>query len=204
MRSLANKTNVVPPDADYPFGRIKDNPGNNTGTPINELVYGDFHQFFEKLMAESGITPNELPDNEYSGFQLYEALIELIKVKTKFDTIQFVIDGGGSVFTAGQKGHVEVPFNCEVIGVRMYGNTSSGSTVIDIWKSDYASFPPVVGGSITAAAKPTLSAVQKSEDLTLTGWTTTLNRGDVLAYNVDSNTTKGRVTIVLLVEKTGE
>lgn len=78
-RSLENKTNVDAPDSDYPYGRIRNNNGTGNGTPVNEQVYGDFHQFFAKLLAEAGITPNELPDNAYSGFQYFEALIELIK-----------------------------------------------------------------------------------------------------------------------------
>lgn len=77
-RSLASKENVEPVDSDYPYGRIKDNSGANDGTPVNEDVYGDFHQFFAKLFAESGLTYNELPDNDYSGFQLFEALFALM------------------------------------------------------------------------------------------------------------------------------
>lgn len=77
MRSLQNKPSVKPPDADFPFGRIKDKVGSNTGTPINEAVYGDFHQFFEKLMNEAGLTANELPESEYAGFQLMTALVRM-------------------------------------------------------------------------------------------------------------------------------
>lgn len=74
MRSLKSKTNVVAPTSDYPYARIKDNPGDGTGTPVNELVYGDIHQFFERLMVKAGIVANGLPDNNYSGFQLEDAL----------------------------------------------------------------------------------------------------------------------------------
>jgi hypothetical protein len=78
MRSLANKANVVAPSVEYPYGQIKDNTGGNNGTPVNEAVYGDFHQFFEKLMAVSGVTANDLPENATNGFQLIEALKKLI------------------------------------------------------------------------------------------------------------------------------
>lgn len=77
-RLLADKKNVQAPDSDFPFGRIKDNDGSNNGTPVDEDVYGDFHQFFEKLMSAAGITANKLPDNDYSGFQLFEALEAVI------------------------------------------------------------------------------------------------------------------------------
>jgi hypothetical protein len=76
MRKLQSKTNVAAPSAGYPFGRIKDNPGNRTGTPVNEEVYGDFHVVFDKLLNLAGITPNDLPENDYSGYQAIEALLK--------------------------------------------------------------------------------------------------------------------------------
>lgn len=77
-RSLVNKPNVEPPDSDFPYARLKDDSGSDDGTPVDEEVYGDMHQFFEKLMAEADVTHNELPDNAYSGFQLFEALHKLL------------------------------------------------------------------------------------------------------------------------------
>lgn len=75
MRRLSTKQNVQPPDGDYIYGRIKDNPGNNTGTPFNESLYGDIQQFFERMFDKSGIVANGLPDQSYTGFQLYDAFI---------------------------------------------------------------------------------------------------------------------------------
>lgn len=75
MRRLSSKQNVQIPDGDYPYGRIMDNPGNNTGTPFNESLYGDIQQFFERMFALSGIVANGFPDNVYTGFQLYKALL---------------------------------------------------------------------------------------------------------------------------------
>lgn len=81
-RSLHNKSNVEAPSSDYPYGRIKDKVANLTaGTPVNEAVYGDFHQFFSRLMAEAGIEENGNPDNDYTGFQLYQALLKTIAKK---------------------------------------------------------------------------------------------------------------------------
>src|SRR5690242_7931028 len=80
-RKLANQSNVQAPDSDYPFARIKDNPGNRTGTPVTERVYGDIHQFFAKLMNLGSVVPNDLPDNNYSGFQLITALLNVILLR---------------------------------------------------------------------------------------------------------------------------
>lgn len=80
-RELSGKPNVDAPDSDYPFGRIRDNSGIGDGTPVDEEVYGDFHQFFAKLMDVSLIPYNNLPDNEYSGFQYFEALLNVISLR---------------------------------------------------------------------------------------------------------------------------
>jgi len=75
MRPLISKPNTLAPDGDFPYGRIKDKVGSNPGTPVNELVYGDIHQFFERLMALGGQVANGLPESEYTGFQLIDALV---------------------------------------------------------------------------------------------------------------------------------
>jgi len=75
---LENKPNVEAPSAAYPYGAIKDNTGSNDGTPVNTAVYGDFHQFFARMLGESGVTPNDLPDNQTNGFQYFEALRSVI------------------------------------------------------------------------------------------------------------------------------
>lgn len=80
-RALHNKSNVESPSSDYPYGRVKDKVANLTaGTPINEAVYGDFHQFFSRLMAQAEIEENGNPDNDYSGFQLHQALLKTIRL----------------------------------------------------------------------------------------------------------------------------
>jgi len=113
--------------------------------------------------------------------------------------LTFIIDGGGSAITTGQKGHLEIPFKCEIQQVTLLAD-QSGSIVIDIWKDTYANFPPTVADTITASAKPTLSSAQKYQNSTLTGWTKTINAGDILAFNVDSASTLTRVTISLKVK----
>lgn len=80
MRKLVNKPNVDPPDSTFPYGRIKDRSGVTHGTPVTERVYGDMHQFFEKLLADATLIGNDLPDNAYNGFQLNEAVARLLKM----------------------------------------------------------------------------------------------------------------------------
>ncbi len=112
------------------------------------------------------------------------------------------IDGGGSAPSTGQKGFIYVPYACTINSVTMLADVS-GSAVIDIWKVPYGSFPPSVANSITAAALPTLSSQQNSQDTTLTGWSTgkNISAGDVLAFNVNSASTLTRVQLTLKVTK---
>lgn len=76
--ALEDKENVTPPGGDYPYGQIKDDPGDRSGTKVNKTNHADFHQFFSRLMDQAGVVYNGLPDNDYSGFQLFEALQALI------------------------------------------------------------------------------------------------------------------------------
>lgn len=116
-------------------------------------------------------------------------------------TISFVIDGGGSTITTGVKGDLEIPFACSIEQVTTLAD-QTGSIVVDIWKDTYANYPPTVADTITASAKPTLSSASKAQDATLTGWTKTVNAGDILRFNVDSVTTCQRVLISLKVRRT--
>jgi hypothetical protein len=113
-------------------------------------------------------------------------------------SIAFVIDGGGSAITTGGKGYLQVDFPCVVSSWTLLGDVS-GSIVITIKKSTYASFPTTT--SIVASDKPTLSSAQKATGSSLTGWTTKIDRGDVLEYSVDSAATVTRVTVSLKVRR---
>lgn len=79
MKKLENFTNVEAPSAEYPFGNVKDNTGTGNGTPVNRNTMSDIWQFFAKLASEAGITPNDVFDNEYDGFQTWEAFRTLTR-----------------------------------------------------------------------------------------------------------------------------
>lgn len=116
--------------------------------------------------------------------------------------VGYTIDGNGAVITTGVAGvGLRVPFACTINSVTLLASPS-GSIVIDIWKDTYANFPPTVSDSICASAKPTISSGVKSEDTTLTGWTTSIAAGDVLYFNVDSCSTITNVVLILKVTKT--
>ena len=119
-------------------------------------------------------------------------VVELIK------TITAIIDGGGSAITTGIKGDLEIPFDCTIQQVTMLAD-QTGSIVVDIWKDTYTNFPPVDADSITASAPPTISSATKSQNNTLTGWTTAITAGNILRFNVDSCTSITRACISIQV-----
>lgn len=78
---IENTDNVDAPNVDYPYGKVRDDSGANDGTPANTKTLGDFHQFFARLLAESGITANATPDNLTNTFQYYRAFLKAISLR---------------------------------------------------------------------------------------------------------------------------
>jgi hypothetical protein len=109
-------------------------------------------------------------------------------------------DPTGPVISTGVKVYIEIPMKLKVTGWTILAN-QSGSIVVDVWKDTYANFPPTAADSIAGSEKPTLSSQQKNQDLALTTWsTTTIDAGDVLAFNVDSVSGVKQVVVTLRVE----
>lgn len=117
-------------------------------------------------------------------------------------TVGFVIDGGGSAIGTGIQGDLSIDYDATINQVTLLAD-QTGSIVVDIWKDTYANFPPTVADTITASAKPTITTSDKSQDNTLTGWTTSIISGDILRFNVDSVTDIQRLTIIMDITKTG-
>ena len=110
--------------------------------------------------------------------------------------ITFVFDGGGSAPPAGTKVYVRVPTAGTITKATLLADVA-GTATLDVWKDTYDNYPPTVADTITASAKPAISSALKYQDTTLSGWTTSLNAGDILACNIDSCSTATRLTLQL-------
>lgn len=79
MIKLEDKPNVQAPSSSYAYGNIIDDTGTENGTPLNQLVHADFHQFFAKMfdasVASNLIASNGLPENDDNGYQYYSSLL---------------------------------------------------------------------------------------------------------------------------------
>lgn len=136
-----------------------------------------------------------------SGVTYTQATHTLTSSHTVTGSLVFTFDGGGVAITAGVKGDIRIPFACTINRATMLAD-QSGSMVVDIWKDTYANYAPTVADTITAAAKPTIAAATKSEDSTLTGWTTSVTADDILRFNVDSCATITRCVLELRYTRT--
>jgi hypothetical protein len=102
--------------------------------------------------------------------------------------------------TTGVKCDIPFDYNATILQVTLLAD-QAGDFVVDLWKNTYANYPPTVANTITASAKPTLSAVTKSKDATLTGWSTSISSGDTIRVKIDTSTTVTRVTMTIKVKK---
>ncbi len=98
------------------------------------------------------------------------------------------VDGGGSVISTGAKGFLEIPYACIITGWSLVAadGSSTGSMVMDVWRDDYAHYPPNVTDTITASDKPTITTSSKGQNTNASTWLQTCALGDWLGFNVDS------------------
>lgn len=102
-------------------------------------------------------------------------------------SIEFIFrDYTNAPMFAGIKGYAEVPMALTINSWKIMVN-QAGFLIVDLWKVPFAGFPPIAANSITGSAPPSVLGTQSNSSSILTGWTTTLNKGDILALNVNSN-----------------
>lgn len=139
--------------------------------------------------ADSGIPPSSLV---VSGSQK--------QIRT------IVFDGQGGVPLVGSDAYLLFPEACTitqwtVLAFDASGAPVSASAVIDIWKDSYANYPPTIADTITASAKPTLTAANKGQSATLTGWTVAIAANDILSFNLDSVSIATKIVLFLEVTR---
>jgi hypothetical protein len=182
--------------------------GNNTGSAATPLALTAAQVKTLLAIAASDVSGLAAVATSGSASDLGSGTLPTARLASNQTqrTIQFVIDGGGAAITTGLKGYLIIPFACTITQATLLAD-QSGSVVVNVWKCTYAQFDagathPVSGDKITASAPPTISSAVKAQDATLTGWTTSVSAGDVLAFNVDSVATIQRVTLGLKVTAT--
>jgi hypothetical protein len=110
------------------------------------------------------------------------------------------IGSRAAVPSTGYKGEIEIPVPCVFEGWRLVSDQTC-TAVIDIWRDTYANFPPTVADTITASAKPTLTAARKAQDSALAGWADECAAGDWLAFNLDSDDVATQLKLSLAMRR---
>ena len=131
----------------------------------------------------------------------WETVWEPLFETAVYSGVHAQMSGGGFALSVGVKAYDPVPFDCEIIEATLLAD-QAGDCVVDIWKDTYGAFPPTNADSITAAAPLTLVGANKTTDTALTGWSTSLAAGDVLAFVLDSVTDIQVLTVALRLLRT--
>lgn len=132
-----------------------------------------------------------------------------------FDSSKNIVSGGAALATevkcftfvgnptvqANQEVTIYLPYAATITEATMEGDGLTGSAVVDVWVDSYANFRPTVADTITASAKPTISSSTKSQDTTLTGWTTSIAAGRFIVAHVDSSSTFQVLRLYLTLTK---
>jgi len=136
-----------------------------------------------------GYTASQLTSDNMTG------VVEVLTFKIVGDNAT-----DGKIY-AGIKGDLEVPYACTISRATVLLDATDNMTV-EIWKDTYANFPPTQADNITAAAPLTISATNKAQDSTLTGWTKDITAGDILRFYISSTENlASRCTISLRVTR---
>ena len=87
----------------------------------------------------------------------------------------------------GKKSYVRVPYACTITGYSIITDVPA-TVVLDVWKVASGTTPPTNANSITASAKPTLTADDVVNSTSVGTWTgLSVSAGDLIAWEVESN-----------------
>ena len=100
-------------------------------------------------------------------------------------TINYVVDNGSRPMTTGNKGYLTIDVT-GIIESWILVADNDGTLEVDLRKCTFADYPNVV--SICGGNTPKLVNTNKNTDITLSGWNTTLNAGDIIQYEVINTT----------------
>ena len=145
------------------------------------------------------------PSAPYVTKKASAALVASAFITTVPASAEYFINGGGVPIIVGLGGpYMTIPFNGTILSAEILGD-KTGSSSVDIWRCTYSQFDsgvthPVVSDSITGGNPLTITASDKSQS-TLAGWSLAISAGDILAFDVLSNSVITRLTISITMQR---
>lgn len=109
-------------------------------------------------------------------------------------TVNYVIDSGSLPMQVGDKGKLTIDVTGVIENIRVLSD-QTGDIVFELSKCTFADYPNFT--SITNGARVQLTNSDKYFDDVLNNWTTTINAGDILNFNVVSVNNIRRLLISL-------
>lgn len=161
---------------------------NSTSLVIGSSVLGNNSLFFGNSTVNSSINTSSVSIN---GSTLLPSTLNL----------QVVIGTGQQVINTGSLGNYAGPydFQYQILGWSAVAPLA-GNVNIKVEKIAYSSFPGTT--TLISGSDPiVISSAQKAQDLAPTGWSPTINVGEVLVFNVASVAVMTQVNISMKIKK---
>lgn len=153
----------------------------NGKTPLLTSVNGE-KEVLKFITTDAGTT--------WTAFRLTETPQE--------DIISCYINSDPDLISTGVKAFRPVPYDCEVVAWYVVSD-SSGTIQFDINSSSFASYP-TTSSIVSTFNYPSLTAASKDSDESVSGWTQ-LNAGDIVEFEITSNTDVTNVGIYLKIRR---
>ena len=131
----------------------------------------------------------------------YNGYAWLLSAKNVGGSFGCVVDNTPNVYTTGLKTSVIMPYDGSIVSWTIIGD-QSGTTVVDLWKTNYAGYPSDVSTSVTGGNYIKLTNQTKNTDSALTGWTKNFSNGDIYQFNVNSVTSLNKILINIITNRT--
>jgi hypothetical protein len=176
--------------------------GASWQTVWTELTYNE-----GDVVSNNGTTYVALVDHTATtanepgvGVDWEDFWMPLVEGHQPYSGITVMILGNGYELDVGVKAAIPIPFDCEIIEATLLAD-AAGDVVVDLRKDTYGAYPPTPADSITGASPLTLVGANKTTDVVLTGWDTTLTVGDVLLVAITSTDNLAWLSISLRVQR---
>ena len=144
------------------------------------------------------------PGATYQSVRATPQTVASAMARSLVSGLEFIISNLGFVLITGVQPYLTVPYAATITGATMV-SAPTGSITVDVWRCSYTQFDggithPVVADSITGGNPLIISSGTKVTS-NLGGWNTSLNQGDVLAFNISSVASATEATITLYLNR---